>query len=246
MEPEKTSEWYEDWFDSSYYSILYKNRDDSEARMFIDNLLDKLRPPAEARILDLACGRGRFARHLAEKGYEVTGLDLSENSILQARQYESERLSFFTHDMRLPFRINYFDYIFNFFTSFGYFATDREHLRTLKSVRSGLRDNGVFVLDFFNARYVRKRLPAVEEKELEGIRFHISKKEEGGFVTKSIQFEDKGRHYHFKERVRLYECDEIESLFEDAGLNIVDCYGDYGLSTFDVEASPRLILVATS
>ena len=180
----------------------------------------------------------------AAKYFDVTGLDLSESSILHARQFETERLSFFTHDMRTAYRINYFDYIFNFFTSFGYFDTDHEHLRTLQAVRSGLKDQGIFVLDFFNSVYISDKLPATEQKELYGIHFSISKQQEGDFVTKTIQFEDQGRHLFFKEKVRLYRCDELEALFTAAGLEIMHCFGDYNLGDFDESQSPRLILAA--
>lgn len=244
MDSENTAAWYEDWFDSPYYSILYQNRDETEARQFIDALLANLQPPPSARVLDLACGKGRFSKYLAEKGFDVTGLDLSFNSIQYARQFESDSLAFYTHDMRLPYRMRYYNYIFSFFTSFGYFDTDRDHIRTLKSIRAGLRAGGIFVLDFFNARYVRKGLPMQEEKELEGIRFQISKTEDGRFVTKSIQFEDAGRTYRFEERVRLYEQSDLERLFHAAGLEITDVYGDYTLQSFDLQSSPRIILVA--
>ncbi|HRD83225.1 MAG TPA: methyltransferase domain-containing protein [Saprospiraceae bacterium] len=244
MDSENTAAWYEDWFDSPYYSILYQNRDETEARQFIDALLATLQPSTAARVLDLACGKGRFSKYLAEKGFDVTGLDLSFNSIQYARQFEAGNLAFYTHDMRLPYRMRYYDYIFSFFTSFGYFDTDRDHIRTLKSIRTGLRAGGIFVLDFFNACYVRKGLPMQEEKELEGIRFQISKTEDGRFVTKSIQFEDAGRAYRFEERVRLYEQPDLERLFHAAGLEITDVYGDYTLQSFDLQSSPRIILVA--
>ena len=82
---------------------------------------DHLQPGPVTAMLDVACGKGRHSRFLAEKGYDVTGIDLSEYSIGEALKYEAENLHFYRHDMRLPFWINYFDYAFNFFTSFGYF-----------------------------------------------------------------------------------------------------------------------------
>ncbi len=140
-------EWYATWFDSPYYPILYRHRDEEEAQRFIDRLLVWLRPSPGARILDLACGKGRFAVYLAKKGFEVTGLDLSARSIREAQRQEGPNLSFYRHDMRLPFRVNYYDYLFSFFTSFGYFPSEKDDLRTLKTVRSGLCKDGVFVLE---------------------------------------------------------------------------------------------------
>ncbi|MCB9050291.1 MAG: methyltransferase domain-containing protein [Lewinellaceae bacterium] len=238
------AEWFENWFDSPYYHILYKNRDESEAEGFIDNLLDTLSPRAGARVLDLACGRGRYSRHLAGKGFEVTGIDLSVQSINFARQFEKDNLSFFTHDMRLPFRSNYFDFIFNFFTSFGYFQEEKDDIKTLRNVAIGLRPGGIFVLDFFNSAYVASRLTGSEEKEVDGIRFKMHKRVEGQHVIKTIDFRDKGKDWHFEERVRLFTPEDFDRLFEAAGLRILKTYGDYQLQPFNREESPRLILSA--
>ena len=238
------AEWFEEWFDSPYYHILYKNRDESEAEDFIDRLLETLAPRPGARILDLACGRGRYSRHLAEKGFDVTGLDLSVQSIAFARQFEHGNLSFFTHDMRLPFRTNYFDYVFNFFTSFGYFENEKDDIKTLRNVAVGLRPEGVFVLDFFNSAYVIQRLTGSEEKEVDGIRFKLNKKIEGRHVVKTIDFQDQGRSWHFEERVRLFTPEDFRRIFGAAGLHIQKAYGDYQLQPFHPENSPRLILVA--
>ncbi len=85
-------------------------------------------------MLDVACGRGRHSRILASKGFVVTGIDISFDSIAFAKQFENENLDFYQHDMRLPFRVNYFDYAFNFFTSFGYFKTRREHDDAIRTI----------------------------------------------------------------------------------------------------------------
>ncbi len=238
------SKWYLEWFDSPYYHLLYQNRDEQEAQRFIDELLDKLFPASAARILDLACGKGRYSRYLAAKGFEVTGIDLSVNSIRYARQFENDRLSYFTHDMRQPFCINYFDYIFNFFTSFGYFDSEKEDLKTLCNVRLGLRATGTFVMDFFNSRYVIDHLTGSETKVISGIRFDLRKYIEGDRVIKEIAFADKNRRYFFKERVRLFMPADFERLFRLAGLKIINTYGNYQLEAFDPLKSPRLILVA--
>ena len=73
--------WFTSWFDTPYYHILYKDRDDKEAQIFMDNIVHYLNLPEEAKILDLACGKGRHSIYLNKLGYNVTGVDLSENSI---------------------------------------------------------------------------------------------------------------------------------------------------------------------
>ena len=65
--------WYASWFDTPFYHILYKDRDYQEAQYFMDNLTGYLNLPEEAKILDLACGKGRHSIYLNSLGYEVTG-----------------------------------------------------------------------------------------------------------------------------------------------------------------------------
>ena len=119
--PINTATWYSDWFDSPYYHLLYRHRDEQEARLLIDSLLRYLKPQPCAAVLDLACGKGRHALYMNRQGLAVAGIDLSPASIAYARQLENKLLSFFVHDMRQVFRANAFDYVFNLFTSFGYF-----------------------------------------------------------------------------------------------------------------------------
>jgi SAM-dependent methyltransferase len=242
---DKSKEWFTTWFNSPYYHILYKNRDEVEARQFIDRLLNFLAPPAQARVLDLACGKGRYSRYLAEKGFWVTGLDIADDSIQFARQFETERLSFFTHDMRVSYRINYFDYIFNFFTSFGYFETEKDHQSTLNHISEGLRKGGTFVLDFFNSQKVIDQLVPYETKTIDDIQFHIYKSvDSAGYILKRIEFTHQDRTHSYTERVRAFRLSDFEHLFSRAGLTISHTFGDYQLGAFDPIHSDRLITVA--
>src|SRR5262245_32659226 len=102
------AEWYVDWFNSPYYHLLYNNRNDDEAVFFIDNLCNNLNLQPHARLWDIACGKGRHAIALNKKGYEVTGTDLSKNNIREALHNSNATLEFYVHDMREPFRVNYF------------------------------------------------------------------------------------------------------------------------------------------
>lgn len=241
---ETTSEWFQEWFNSPYYHLLYKNRDETEARRFIDRLLNYLKIAPNAVVLDLACGKGRYSRYLAEKGFIVTGLDIAAESIAFAQQFENERLSFFQHDMRLPYRINYFDYIFNFFTSFGYFETEKDHLKTVCNIAKGLRPEGKFVLDFFNARKVIRLLKTEETKQVDDVFFHIRRQmDDKGYILKNIRFEAESTPFDFTERVRAFTLDEFRLLFGKAGLKISHTFGSYQLDAFDETDSDRLILV---
>ena len=237
-------EWFASWFDSPYYHLLYKSRDENEAQKALANLLRALQLPPETRVLDLACGKGRHSRYLAEKGFEVTGLDIAPASILFARQFETERLSFYQHDMRKPFRVNYFDAVMNMFTSFGYFKTDTDHLLSLKHVAENLKPGGLFLLDFFNSVYVHQNLIRAEEKTVDKITFSLKRWVRSGYVFKSVEFQTGGRLFHFQEQVRLFELSDFQVLFEKAGLRILQTYGDYDLSSFAEKTSKRLIIIA--
>jgi SAM-dependent methyltransferase len=236
-------EWFAEWFDSPYYHILYKNHDEDEAQRALGNLLSALHLPLDSRILDLACGKGRHSRYLAERGFDVTGLDISWASISHARQFEDEKLHFYQHDMRLPFRINYFDAVLNMFTSFGYFERDADHLRTLTQVARGLKPGGLLLLDYFNSEWVRQTAIPSEEKVVDGIVFHLKKDIRDGHVYKNVAFEHKGKHYDFEERVRLFMLADFEQLFARTGLHLKKTYGDYDLQPYETNTSKRLILV---
>jgi SAM-dependent methyltransferase len=249
----KKKPWFESWFDSPYYHILYHNRNDQEAKGFIDNLLHYLTPQlhekniadADIKILDLACGKGRHSVYMADKGFDVTGIDLSENSIAYARQFERENLSFFQHDMRKVFRINYFDYIFNFFTSFGYFKNDADNLLALRQIALGLKPDGVLILDYFNSKWVIDNLKSGYIEKANNIDFHIKKYIENGYVYKKIAFSTEGgEKYNFQERVRLFTFQDFKDMFDKSGLKIINIFGDFQLNPFDENTSKRLIIKA--
>ncbi len=242
---DNTSCWFESWFDSKYYHMLYSNRDDSEAEAFIGRIVDFLQPQSGARVLDLACGKGRHAVALHNKGLEVTGIDLSGQSILAAKNLESAGLSFFVHDMRHPFMVNYFDYTFNLFTSFGYFSNVRENEQVVKAVKSGLKKDGVFVIDFLNAELVRKMVEVNHEgiNKVDGIDFHWKKRIENNVVLKDISFEVENIKHTYTESVQLLNLGDFQKLLAPY-FTIDHVFGDYHLGKYEAATSPRLILVA--
>jgi cyclopropane fatty-acyl-phospholipid synthase-like methyltransferase len=236
-------EWFKDWFNSSYYHILYKNRDEKEAAIFIDKLADHLKLNESHVIWDLACGKGRHSLYLNKKGYNVTGTDLSQNNIQEASRFASDTLEFEVHDMREPFRTNYFTHVFNLFTSIGYFENFQDNLNVFSNVYAALKKNGLFVIDFFNADVVLKNLVHSDTKMVEDIAFRIKKEIVGKHIIKTISFSDQGQDHCYKEKVSLLTYDDFILFSKQAGFKVKEVFGNYDLAPFNKDHSERLILI---
>ena len=239
------AEWFASWFDSFYYHKLYAHRDETEAARFLDGLIAHLKPRRGARVLDLGCGAGRHSKYLASKGFRVTGLDLAASSISEARKIERPHLHFLQHDMRVPFGRNAFDYVFNFFTSFGYFEEPGEHVAVVRNMARSLRQGGVLVLDYLNVRYAEATLTSDEVKEIDGVTYRLTRRTDARHFFKRIVIEDgNGEPPEFVERVAKFTLQDFERMFGRHHLSIEDVHGDYRLSPYDSVTSPRMILVA--
>lgn len=234
-------EWFESWFDTPYYHLLYSNRDYAEAENFITKLTEDLQLPQDAKIIDLACGKGRHSVFLNRLGFDVLGLDLSRKSIEFDKQFENQTLLFDVHDMRNPIDADPMDAVFNLFTSFGYFDHENDDKKVFQSVYNVLKPGGFFVLDYLNEAFVRKNIAPQSTVNREDIEFKITKKIEGRHIIKDIRFEDKGKSYHFFEKVKLHTLQAINSYAEECGFERTKIWGDYQLNVFDKESSPRCI-----
>lgn len=235
-------QWYASWFDTPFYHILYRDRDHDEAQSFMDTLTNYLNLPEQGKILDLACGKGRHSMYLNALGYDVTGVDLSENSIAYAKQFENETLHFYVHDMCQPFEQK-FDAVFNLFTSFGYFENDEDNLNTIKAIKANLNDYGFGVIDFMNSDYVIEHLVPEDSRTIQNIVFKQKRYVKHGYIFKDIQFSYKSEVYSFQERVKALTLEDFESLFEQAGVYLLDVFGDYKLRKFDKNSSERLVMI---
>lgn len=239
--------WYRNWFNSPYYHQLYFQRDEQEAAAFIDRLLVKLNPPSNAAMLDVACGRGRHSIHLASKGYLVTGIDISDESIAEAKKHETEELEFFVHDMRLPFRMNYYDLAFNFFTSFGFFRTRREHDNAIRTIAQALKPGGSFIIDYLNAHYIENHLQYKSEFQKDDVTYYITRWLDETHFYKKIVIEDEANlqePLEFVEKVAKFSLGDFNDMFSFYDLQVQEVYGDYHFEPYHVTNSPRLIILA--
>jgi len=239
--------WYEESFGEDYLRV-YNYRDEQGAAHEVHEMISWLKLESGTKVLDLCCGMGRHSLSLAEKGYEVTGMDLSDVLLREAKQTDgSENVNWVQGDMReLPFADEEFGAVVNLFTSFGYFKEDAEHVRVLKEIRRVLRSGGRFIVDFMNPPHVKRHLKPYSEREEEGLKIEERRTIEDGFVKKHItiipQNGDGGKKREYDERVKLYTFERFANMLAEAGLELEEVRGSYDEKKYEPD-SPRMIFV---
>lgn len=246
--------WWISAFDRRYLRI-YAHRDEAEADGRANDLIRLLDLAADDRVLDVACGEGRYARALATRGIRVTGVDISRDLLAEAKE-RSPILpgspQYVHRDMRrLPFQ-GQFDGAISMFTSFGYFDDDDQDLATFRGVARSLVPGGRFVLDFMNDAKVRSTLVPEETRRVDSMNVTIRRwidedASSGPRVEKRVE----GVSAHtglveieVYESVRLYTPTEVDALLEKAGFETVgERLGDVDGAPFDALAD-RLVRVA--
>ncbi len=235
--------WYENAFSADYIRT-YKHRDHSEAQTAVDTILNQINLPEDAVCLDLCCGFGRHMSYLAKRGVVAYGIDLSSDLLQVANRLEGTRGRLVRADMRrIAFR-RCFDFVFSFFSSFGYFSDDSENIRVLKEIRSVLNPHGAVLIDYINADYVRENL--VPESYEEFPDFILVQRRciipGDNMIEKQLEIEDANGRRTYKERLKLYSLNDFEKFFDLAGLRVTQTFGDYTGSEFS-KTSSRLIMI---
>lgn len=240
-----TKNWYQKWFNTPYYHLLYHQRDNSEAELLISNLIKELNPAQDSHFLDLACGKGRHSLYLHQQGFEVTGMDLSAESVNIAQQSADDKLHFICGDMREDYGQNRFDFILNLFTSFGYFENNQENLRVCSQMAKALKPGGKVLIDFLNVHQVEQGLVAQDEFIIDDCQFAIERKIVEGKVLKTIRVKQGKKEELFYECVQLLREDDFKKLIRESGLHYEQSFGDYTFEPFSAEKSKRLIILAS-
>ncbi len=235
--------WYREWFGDEYLE-LYANRNEHEAEAHIDFVERALGgdpgKPRPGAVLDLACGAGRHTAALRRRGYRVLGVDLSVTLLIRGQ------VPSVAGDMRhLPFADGSFAWVLNFFTSFGYFESERENFLVLGEIARLLSPGGRFLIDLMNPHYALANLNPREVQDVEGRRVEIDRWYDAASqrLNKRIRVvPDQGPARTYLESVRAYQPEEVTVGLRWVGLALDQLYGSFRGEPYDRD-SERLILV---
>lgn len=237
-----------EWFSSPFSHKLYAGTTGSQTEAFVNQLIQHLRPAPGSLVLDSACGQGLISRLLASMGFRVTGTDLSAFNIDQAKQETGNRENpeFYFHDIRLPFWGNYFQLALNLSDSFGYYRTRRENDNAMRTIASSLRTGGVFVIDYPNTYYTESKLATQESRQAGDTHYLIQNGQNNTHFLQTITVTDASLKEPLKfslQRAKL-SLGDFTDMLSFQKMQVQEVFGDYKLSPYNLNESPRLIVVA--
>ena len=185
-----------------------------------------------SKVLDLACGYGRFSIALASRGFDVTGLDYSVELLEIARSEASRRnvsVEFVQGDMRNMKYDGQFDAVLCWANSFGFFS-DSDNERVLQLIGRSLKRRGRLLLDLHNKdAVIRNRLGKKWFKKGDFfvlIDWTFDAKLSRSNIREIIIDGNKGVVKDQVMSMREYTLHEMKLLLEDAGLEFLQVYGD--------------------
>ncbi len=241
--------WFEDQkFWEDFRSVLFhKDRMRSTSEQ-VDKILEILDLNVGDKILDLCCGVGRHTLEFARRGYEVTGVDLTERYIEggeKKAKKEGLDVEFVKSDMRDFRRENTYDAAINFFSSFGYFIDEKDNLKVIENVHSSLKSSGKFLIDVMGKKVMAREFTQKAEGRLDDGYFIEERYIKGDWdllenrwtLIKDDQVHE-GTFY-----IKIYSSQELKEILGKAGFTKIDIYGDLERSDYGGDAE-RLIAVA--
>ncbi|MFZ3589332.1 class I SAM-dependent methyltransferase [Bacillus sp. DJP31] len=234
--------WYEEHFQEDYLKI-YQHRH-NEAESELKDLLQLLPFKSGQSVLDLCCGYGRHSRYLAQRGYRVTGVDLSAPLLQEAIWLSlNVPIQYMRCDMRnLPFHEE-FDLVINMFTSFGYFESDSDNEKVIQGVSHSLKTGGYFLIDYLNPTFIENNLIPYSREKLESAEILQYRMIKDGKVYKKIVVKSEKGENQYEEKIKLYSLESMISMLTAHGLNVETIIGNYDSSAYHTQQSPRMIIV---
>jgi SAM-dependent methyltransferase len=222
---------------------------DEDNRAAADRIERALQLKTRARLLDVPCGDGRISLELAARGYEVTGVDITEPFLAKARRKAEERgltIRFEPADMRdLAFAAE-FDTAINFGGSFGYFD-EEDNARVVATMSRALKPGGRFLIDTPTSETIFPRFRERLWREAGDVLVLTENRydhEAGRIDSDWTIVAPDGRRESRHSSIRLYTFRDLAALLHDAGFERIEGFDAGTLGPFTFDAS-RLMLVAT-
>ncbi len=151
-----------------YYDLLYRDKDYAGESDYVHNLIQTGSPGART-ILNLGCGSGRHDRCLMDRGYAVTGVDLSQEMLTAARDAATDNgaLRYVQGDVRTVRLEKTFDIVISLFHVMSYQVSNADLTAAFATAYSHLKPGGLFIFDCWYGPGVLTDRPTVRVKELE-------------------------------------------------------------------------------
>jgi SAM-dependent methyltransferase len=242
-------EWYHDYFDQDYLRLYEPHLSPERDAAEVGGVVKALALPGGGEVLDLCCGQGRHSVLLAQRGFRVTGLDLSDTLLDHARERAAQagvEVEWLQGDMREIPWTGRFDAVINIFTAFGYFDDDAENQKVLDGVCCALKPGGLFFIELMHRdRMASSWRPitwfetasgviAWDEQEFDPVR--------GVNRLKRRYLTVDGRMHERHHSLRVYTPTELTAMLRQAGLTPVQYWG--GLDLSPLTMSSRLAVLA--
>lgn len=244
------AEWFEsEDFWTTYGPIMYDDNLWAEAPDVADYVCKIAGLKKGSKVLDAACGIGRISVELAERGLEVTGVDIT-SSVLEAAKDMAEsqklKIDFIQQDLRDFCRKDYFDCAINLYTSFGYCDSKEDDYKILKNIALSLKKDGIFIMECVSRETAIMYFTKGEQFERAGFTVNTEFSVKGaweGLCSKWI-LTDKDNHIIEHEYTqRLYSAPQLRDKLLECGFTSAQVYGDFDYSPYN-ENARTMILVA--
>lgn len=221
---------------SAYYDLLYKDKDYKGEADYINEIIRKYSKKNCKTILDIGCGTGKHLKCFKDAGFDVSGVDLSENMIAEAKILLNQNKNLECCKAS-DFHLNKkFDVIVSLFHVMSYQAENLELENVFKNVHNHLEDGGVFIFDFWYGPAVLTDPPVVKIKRLENDNIKVTRLTEPVMhantniidVNFEVLIEDKNSHtlniINETHKMRYLFLPEIEQYISNEGLKMVDSF----------------------
>lgn len=239
-------EWFEDsGFWEKLYPFLFPESSFDDASEQADQILSLLPEPGR-KVLDLCCGPGRISLPLAERGFEVTGVDITGFHLEKGKrrvQNGGNPVEWVESDMRHFLRPDSFDLILNLYTSFGYCNDPADDLKILKNVVTNLKTGGTFLIELMGKEVLARIFqPTCSIRIDDGLFVQCHEILNGWGRIRNEWIIISGETVHrFVFEHTLYSAKELTDLCILAGLTDISVYGGLDGRPYDTGAS-RLVL----